>query len=169
MAPECHIREEVFLAMLTSLSAQQLESLSSLASDCTLKVATIGESISEFEVFKLGCVSHCCLLVSTRRWVVSLCRMVTKVTCFTKVRMVRRKSMHGSRRKCEIHNNAAVQLRTKRTTCTTSTRNREESARGLRQTFLGGGVAGRVRTCLTRKSRSGRPRRSRRSTRSNAR
>ena len=48
-----------FLAMLTSLSAQQLWSLSSLASDCTLKVATIGESISEFEVFKLRCVSHC--------------------------------------------------------------------------------------------------------------
>ena len=31
-----------FLAMLTSLSAQQLESSSNLVSDCTLKVATIG-------------------------------------------------------------------------------------------------------------------------------
>ena len=41
-----------FLAMLTSLSAQQLESLFTRANDCTLKVATIGESISEFEVFK---------------------------------------------------------------------------------------------------------------------
>ena len=57
-----------FLAMLTSLSAQQLENLSSLASDCSLKVATIGETISEFEVFKRQCVCHC-LLESTRRWV----------------------------------------------------------------------------------------------------
>ena len=34
-----------FLAMLTSLSAQQVESLSNLVRDCTLKVAAIGESI----------------------------------------------------------------------------------------------------------------------------
>ena len=38
------------------------------------------------------------LLESTRRRVVSLCCMVTKVTCFTKVRMLRRKLMLGSRR-----------------------------------------------------------------------
>ena len=42
---------ERFLATVTSLSAQQLENLSSLASDCTSKVAMIGESISKFEVF----------------------------------------------------------------------------------------------------------------------
>ena len=76
-----------FLAMLTSLSAQQLESLSSLVSDCTLKVATIGESISEFEVFKRRCVNHRCLLEkNTRRWVESLSCMVTKVACSTMVR-----------------------------------------------------------------------------------
>ena len=84
-----------FLAMLTSLSAQQLESLSSLVSDCTLKVATIGESISMFEVFKRRCANHCCLLEGTRRWVELLSCMVTKVTCSTKVRMLRRKWMHG--------------------------------------------------------------------------
>ena len=32
-----------FLVMLTSLSAQRLESLSNLVRDCTLKIATIGE------------------------------------------------------------------------------------------------------------------------------
>ena len=80
-----------FLAMLTSLSAQRLESLSNLVRDCTLKVATIGESISEFAVFKRRCVNHCCLLESTRRWVASLSCMVTKVTCSTGVRMLRRK------------------------------------------------------------------------------
>ena len=67
-----------FLAMLTSLSAQQLENLSILVSDCTLKVATIGESIYEFEVFKRRCASHCCLLENTRRWVESLSCMVRK-------------------------------------------------------------------------------------------
>ena len=51
-----------YLVMLTSLSARRQESLSNLVRDCTLKVATIGESISEFEVFKRWCVNHCCLL-----------------------------------------------------------------------------------------------------------
>ena len=46
------------LGHVDSHSAQQQESLSSLASDCTLKVATIGESISEFEVFKRRCLSQ---------------------------------------------------------------------------------------------------------------
>ena len=87
------------LVMLTSLSAQRLESLSNLVSDCTLKVATIGESISEFEVFKRQCVDHCCLSESTRRWVESLSCMVTKVTCSTRVRMLRGRSMRGSRRR----------------------------------------------------------------------
>ena len=75
-----------FLAMLTSLSVEQLENLSSLASDCTLKVATIRESVSEFEVLK-------------RWWVELQSCMVTKVTCSTEVEMLRRKSMHGSRRR----------------------------------------------------------------------
>ena len=61
-------------------------------------VATIGDPISEFEVFKRRCANHCCLLESTQRWVVSLCCMVTKVTCSTTVRMLRRKLMLGSRR-----------------------------------------------------------------------
>ena len=65
----------------------------------TLKVAAIGESISEFEVFKRRCVNHCCLLENSRRWVESLSCMVTKVTCSTRVRMSRRKSMRGSRRR----------------------------------------------------------------------
>ena len=51
----------------------------------------------------------------------SLCCMVTKVTCSTKARMVRRKWMLGSRRSCEILNTEVAQLRTKKTTCTTST------------------------------------------------
>ena len=41
-----------FLVMRISLSAQPRENLSSRASDCTLKVMTIGESVSEFEVSK---------------------------------------------------------------------------------------------------------------------
>ena len=45
-----------------------------------------------------GCTNHLCLLENTQRWVESLCCMVTKVTCFTKVRMLRRKLMFGSRR-----------------------------------------------------------------------
>ena len=53
-----------FLVMLTSLSALRLETLSNLVRDCTWKVATIGESITEFEVFKRWCVNHCCLLES---------------------------------------------------------------------------------------------------------
>ena len=32
----------------------------------------IGESISEFEVFKRRSANHCCLLESTRRWVTLL-------------------------------------------------------------------------------------------------
>ena len=80
-----------FLAMLTSLSAQRLGSLSTLVRDCTLKVATIGESISEFEVFKRRCVNHCCLLVSTRRWVESLSCMVTRGYMFHKVSNVAKK------------------------------------------------------------------------------
>ena len=75
-------------------------------SDLTLRTAT-GELVkggkrmhvvAEFEVFKHRCANRCCLLESTRRRAVSLCCMVTKVTCFTKVRMLRRKSMRGSRR-----------------------------------------------------------------------
>ena len=72
-----------FLAMLTLLSAQQLENLASQASDCTSKVATIGESMSEFEVNKRRCVSHCCMLESTRRWMELQSCLVTKVTCST--------------------------------------------------------------------------------------
>ena len=34
--------------------------------------ATIGERISEFELFKHRCANHCCLLENTRRWAVSL-------------------------------------------------------------------------------------------------
>ena len=42
--------------------------------------------------------NHCCLLENIRRRVESLCCMVTKVTCSTKVRMLQRKLMLGSRR-----------------------------------------------------------------------
>ena len=41
---------------------------------------------------------HCCLLESARRRAVSLCCTVTKVICFTKVRLLRRTLMLGSRR-----------------------------------------------------------------------
>ena len=68
-----------FLVTVISLSAQQLENLSKVASECMLWVATIGDPISEFEVFKRRFVNHCCLLENTRRRVVSLCCMVTKV------------------------------------------------------------------------------------------
>ena len=87
-----------FLATVISLSAQQLENMSKVASECMLWVVTIGDPISEFEVFKHRCANHCCLLENTRRWVESLCCMVTKVTCSTKVRMLRRKLMLGFRR-----------------------------------------------------------------------
>ena len=86
-----------FLVTVISLSAQRLENLSKVANECKLRVATIGERISKFEVFKHRCANHCCLLESTQRWVESLCCMVTKVTCFTMVRMLRRKLMLGSR------------------------------------------------------------------------
>ena len=86
------------LVKVISFSAQQLESLSSLTNNSTLRVVTIGERISEFVVFKHRCANHCCLLVSTRRRVESQSCKVTKVTCFTKVRLLRRRSMRGSRR-----------------------------------------------------------------------
>ena len=54
------------------------------ASECMLWVATIGDPISEFEVFKRRFVNHCCLLDSTRRRAVSLCCMVTKGYMFHK-------------------------------------------------------------------------------------
>ena len=81
-----------------SLSAQQLENLSKVANECKLWLAMIGDPISGFEVFKHRCANHCCLLENTLRWVQSLCCMVTKVTCSTKVRMLQRKLMLGSRR-----------------------------------------------------------------------
>ena len=90
--------ERRFLVTTISLSAQQLENLSKVASECLLWVATIGDRISEFEVFKHRCANRCCLLENARRWVESLCCMVTKVTCSTKVRMLQRKLMLGSRR-----------------------------------------------------------------------
>ena len=56
-------------------------------------------AISEFEVFKRQCVNHYCLVANTQRWVESLSCMVTKVTCSTRVRTLRRKPMRGSRRR----------------------------------------------------------------------
>ena len=56
----------VFRVMWISLSAQPLENVSSLAIDCTLKVAINGESISEFEVSQHLCANHCCLLERRR-------------------------------------------------------------------------------------------------------
>ena len=50
-------------------------------------VVMIGDPISEFEVFKRRCAKHCCLRENTRQRVESLCCMVTKVTCSTKIRM----------------------------------------------------------------------------------
>ena len=54
-------------------------------------------NLSEFEVCKRRSVNHCCLLKSTRRWMESRCCLVTKVTCSTEVRKLRRKSKHGLR------------------------------------------------------------------------
>ena len=56
-----------------------------------LWIATIGDQISEFEVFKHRCATRYCLLESTQRWVESLCSMVKNVTLSTKFRMLRRK------------------------------------------------------------------------------
>ena len=53
--------ERRFLVTVISLFAQQLENLSKVASECMLWVATIGDPISEFEVFKHRCANHCCL------------------------------------------------------------------------------------------------------------
>ena len=44
------------------------------------------------------CANHCCLLENTRQRVESLCCMVTRGTCSTKVRTLQRKLMLGSRR-----------------------------------------------------------------------
>ena len=82
-----------------SLSAQQLESLSSLASDCLSKVAMIGESFSEFEVFKRQYASHCYRLESTRRLAELQFCTVTEVTCSTEARTLRRNLMRGSGRR----------------------------------------------------------------------
>ena len=90
--------ERRFLVTVISLSAQRQENLSKVASECKLWVATIGDPISEFEVFKHWCANHCCLLENTRRWVESQSCMVTKVTCSTKVRILQRKLMLGSSR-----------------------------------------------------------------------
>ena len=76
--------ERRFLVTVIALSAQQLENLSKVASECKLRVVTTGDPISKFEVFKHRCANHCCLLENTRRRVESLCCMVTKVTCFHK-------------------------------------------------------------------------------------
>ena len=89
--------ERRYLVTVISLSAQRLENLSKVTNECKLRVATIGDRISEFEVFKNRCANHCCLMESTQRWVESLCCKVTKVTCFTKVRMLRRRLMLGRR------------------------------------------------------------------------
>ena len=85
--------ERRFLVTVISLSARQLENLSEVASECKLRVVTIGDPISKFEVFK-----HRCLWENTRQRVESLCCIVTKVTCSTKVRMSQRRCMLGSRR-----------------------------------------------------------------------
>ena len=82
-----------------TFQTQQLENLSRVASECKLWVATIGDPISEFEENKRRSVNHCCLWENTRRWVESRSCMVTKVTCSTKVRMLRKKWMLGSRRR----------------------------------------------------------------------
>ena len=76
-------------------------------SDLTFRTAT-GELVKGGKQMQVaGCVDWglnlrvrgvCCLLESTQRWVESLCCMVTKVKCCTKVRMLRRKMMLGSRR-----------------------------------------------------------------------
>ena len=83
-----------FLVTVISLSAQQLENSSSPAGDCASQVATI-----EFEVFKLRFASRCCLLESTPSMGGVSILYGDKVICSTKVRMLRRKSMRGSKRK----------------------------------------------------------------------
>ena len=95
--------------LLTSLSAQRLESLSNVARDCTLKVvATIGVT-SEFEGSSAG-VNHCCLLESTRRWVESLLygdkmlHVPQRIECCQESRCV--DPPEGD----EIHNTTVVQL-----------------------------------------------------------
>ena len=67
------------------------------ASECKLWVATIGDPISEFEVFKHRCANVLSFGEYTTMGGVTVL-LVTKVTCSTKVRMLRRKLMLGSRR-----------------------------------------------------------------------
>ena len=55
------------------------------------RVATIGDPISESEVFERQSVNHCCLLENTRRWVVLLSCMVTKGYMFHKGSKVAKK------------------------------------------------------------------------------
>ena len=49
-----------------------------------------GSNLRVRGVQALVCKPFRCLLESTQRWVESLCCVVTKVTCFTSVRMLRR-------------------------------------------------------------------------------
>ena len=105
------------LVKVISFSAQQLENLSSLTNNCTLMVVTVEKRISEIVVFKHQCASRYCLSVSTRRRDESQTCTTTKVTCSTKFRLLRIKSIRGSRRSWEILNTVGARLRTKRTTC----------------------------------------------------
>ena len=51
-------------------------------------------TISEFDGSKRLCANHCCLMEIRRRWVELQSRLVTKVTCSTRTRMLRRKLKH---------------------------------------------------------------------------
>ena len=162
--PRVSHTERSFLAMLSSfssLSAQRLEILSNLVRDYTLKVATIGESISEIEAFKRRCVKHFCLLESTRRWVESLSCMVTKVTCSTRcstagkkidawIQKAMRDSQHYGCTVAYKENNVYnIHLK--------PTRNKT-SAMSLSEDTFNRAVAGLVRTRKTGESRSRRSR-----------
>ena len=148
-----------FLATVISLSAQQLENLSKVASECKLWVATIGDPISGFEVFKHRCANHCLSVgeYTTKGGVTVL--YGDKGYMFHKGSFVERFSMprlHDclQRKQHVQHLHDREETRLMRYHC-------------LRiQTIAPRGVAGRVRTCKIGESRSRRSRRSRRSARS---
>ena len=96
-------------------------------------------SISEFEVFKCRCLSHCCLLENTRRCVESLSSQ-----CYGFTVTYKENNVYNIYMKPRGNKTDAI-----------------APVRGLKQSFLV--VSGLVRTCKTGESRS---RSSRRSTRS---
>ena len=131
-----------------TLSAQSLEKLSSRAKDCTLKVATIGESISEVEVGKRPCANHCLLeskktmgeaavTDADKGYLFHSCSNVAKKIEAWIQKEISSSQYHGCTAACNENNvyNICVKTERKQYWC-------DATVRGLRQPFLVGLPAG---------------------------